>query len=59
MIRENPTTAFHHVFMITLYALTLQKHSLLTKFKDFDFFIAFHHVFMITIHAVTLQKLFY
>ena len=32
--------------------------SLLTKFKDFDFFIAFHHFFMIAFYAVTLQQLF-
>ena len=34
MIRRNSTTAFHHVFMITFYALTLQKLFLLTKLKN-------------------------
>ena len=37
-VKENSSIAFHHVFMITFYADTLQNLSLLTKLKDFDFF---------------------
>ena len=36
MMRENSIMAFHHVFLITFYAVTLQ--ALLKNLKDFDFF---------------------
>ena len=37
-MRENFIIGFHHVFIITFYAATLQKLSLLAKHKDFDLF---------------------
>ena len=38
MMKENSSIVFHHVFLITFHADTLQNLSLLMKLKNFDFF---------------------
>ena len=42
MMRGNFVVAFHHASIITFYVVTLEKLSLVRKFKNFDFFKATH-----------------